>query len=75
MPRPYRETITRNTSTNGLIRASKSESVRQLYARLGPEEFYRRRLDWLQANGKQVSYGRLIAYLRGAGIVIPPHTL
>src|SRR5262249_14395493 len=74
MPRPFRGTITRSTSTHQLIRASKSEFVRQLYARLGPAEFYRRRLDWLQSHGKTTSYVRLVAYLRGAGIGIPPHT-
>jgi hypothetical protein len=74
MPRPYRGTITRKTSANTLIRASKSQFIRQLYGRLGPEEFYRRRLDWLQANGKRTSYDRLVAYLRGAGVRISPRT-
>jgi hypothetical protein len=74
MPRPFRETITRSTSTNQLMRASKSQFVRQLYALLGPEEFYRRRLDWLQANQRRTSYDRLVAYLRGAGMSISPHT-
>ena len=74
MPRPYRGLITCKTNTNALIRASKSEFVRQLYARLGPEEFYRRRLEWLQANRKKTSYDRLVAYLRGVGLEISPHT-
>jgi hypothetical protein len=74
MPRPYRGTITIKTSTNALIRASKSEFIRQLYAQLGPDEFYRRRLDWLQVNKKKTSYDRLVAYLRGAGLEVPPHT-
>jgi hypothetical protein len=74
MPRPFRGAITRSTSPIQLIRASKSEFVRQLYARLGPEDFYRRRLNWLQANGKETCYVRLVAYLRGAGIRISPHT-
>jgi hypothetical protein len=54
--------------THTLIRYSKDRYIRQLYARLGPEEFYRRRLDWLAANGKQASYDRLFAYLAKAGI-------
>ena len=37
--------------------------MRQLCARLGPEELYRRRLAWLAANGKRASYDRLVAYL------------
>jgi hypothetical protein len=74
MPRPFRETITKATTTNQLIRAGKSLFVRQLYARLGPEEFYRRRLDWLKANDKKTSCGRLLAYLRKAGIEVSPHT-
>ena len=57
MPRPNRGTITSKTSTNALIRASKSEFIRSVYARLGPKEFYRRRLERLQANGKATSYG------------------
>jgi hypothetical protein len=74
MPRPYRGTITGRTSKNELIRASKRKFLRQLYARLGPEEFYRRRLDWLQANGKKTSYARLVAYLGRVGIDVSPHT-
>jgi hypothetical protein len=74
MSRPFREMITRSTTTNQLIRASKSQFVRQLYARLGPEEFYRRRLDWLQSHEKTSSYDRLIAYLRRVGLEVSPHT-
>jgi hypothetical protein len=51
-----------------LLRQSKDEYIRKLYARLGPEEFYRRRLEWLFANGKWKSYDRLVAYLEKAGI-------
>jgi hypothetical protein len=38
--------------------------VRRLYARPGPEEFYRRRLAWLASIGKRTSHDRLVAYLR-----------
>jgi hypothetical protein len=62
------------TSTNALIPASKSEFIRQLYARLGPAEFYRRRLEWLRANGNKTSYDRLVANLHSAGIEVSPHT-
>jgi hypothetical protein len=71
MPRPYRAQKAGRSSpasTNGLIHQAKDQYVRQLYARLGPEEFYRRRLEWLAANGKRTSYDRLIAYLAKAGI-------
>jgi hypothetical protein len=40
----------------------------QLYARLGPAAFYRRRLVWLAEHGKWMSYHRLAAYLERAGI-------
>jgi hypothetical protein len=45
-----------------------------LYRRLGPEEFYRRRLEWLAANGKTTSYHRLVVYLkeRRLNVPIPP---
>jgi hypothetical protein len=74
MPRPFRGIITRRSSDATLIRAEKSLFVQQLYARLGPAEFYRRRLAWLVANGKRASSARLIAYLQRAGIDILPHT-
>jgi hypothetical protein len=38
--------------------------ARGLYRRLGPEEFYRRRLEWLAAHGKTTWYNRLVASLR-----------
>ena len=69
MPRPYRaQKSGKLTRTSCLIRQSKDQYIRQLYARLGPEEFYRRRLAWLAANGKRTSYNRLLAYLDKAGI-------
>src|SRR4051794_1521242 len=68
MPRPFRDQITRRTTTHELIRAGKSQYIRALYARLGPEEFYRRRCEWLLANGKTTSYQRLRAYLDARGI-------
>jgi hypothetical protein len=74
MPRPFRGIITRRSSDGTLIHADKSRFIRQLYARLGPAEFYRRRLAWLAANGRWTSYNRLIAYLERAGIDILPHT-
>jgi hypothetical protein len=55
--------------TCSLIRRSKDQYVRQLYARLGPEEFYRRRLAWLAANAKWTSYDRLVDWLRERGLV------
>jgi hypothetical protein len=54
-----------------LIRAGKSEFIRQLYARLGPREFYERRLAWLEANQKWTSYHRLLDYLEPLGLVDP----
>ncbi len=72
MPRPYRGTITGRSSTGELIRADKDRFIRQLYARLGPAEFWRRRLDRLARHGKRTSYNRLIAYLKRAGIEISP---
>jgi hypothetical protein len=74
MPRLYRGTIAGRSSVGGLIRADKDRFIRQLYARLGPEEFWRRRLEWLARNGKRTSYNRLVAYLRREGIEIsdPP---
>jgi hypothetical protein len=69
LPRPYRaQKSGKSNLTHTLIRHSKDQYVRQLYARLGPEEFYRRRLEWLAANGKWTSYHRLVAYLAKAGI-------
>ena len=69
LPRPYRAQKSGNSNlTHTLIRHSKDQYIRQLYARLGPEEFYRRRLAWLAANGKRTSYNRLLAYLDKAGI-------
>jgi hypothetical protein len=70
MPRPYRGTITSRSTVGELIRADKDRFIRQLYAQLGPEEFWRRRLEWLARNGKRTSYDRLMAYLRRAGIEI-----
>ena len=74
MPRPFRGIITRRSSDATLIHADKSRFIRQLYARLGPEEFYHRRLAWLAAHGRWTSYHRLIAYVERAGIDILPHT-
>jgi hypothetical protein len=69
VPRPFRhQAAGRSNSTSLLIRADKDRFIRQLYARLGPEEFYRRRLEWLAANGKWRSYDLLVAYLAKAGI-------
>ena len=69
MPRPYQaQRPGKSSLTSSLIRQSKDQYVRQLYARLGPEEFYRRRLAWLAANGKRASYDRLVAYLAKTGI-------
>jgi hypothetical protein len=56
MPRPLRKTITERSSVSELIRADKDRFIRQLYARLGPAEFWRRRLLWLDANGKATSF-------------------
>jgi hypothetical protein len=74
MPRPFRGTITGRSSVGDLIRADKDRFIRQLYAQLGPAEFWRRRLDWLARNGKRTSYDRLRAYLEREGIEIsdPP---
>jgi hypothetical protein len=47
--------------------------VRRFYAQLGSEEFYRRRLNWLQANGEATSYARLSGYLRRIKLDIFPH--
>jgi hypothetical protein len=37
--------------------------------RLGPVEFYARRLDWLYSRGKMHSYDRLVARLRAEGLL------
>jgi hypothetical protein len=68
MPSPFRGIITKRTSDATLIRADKSQRIRRLYAQLGPEEFYRRRLTWLARNKKRTSYVGLVDYLRRAGI-------
>jgi hypothetical protein len=69
LPRPYRTQKSGKSSlTYCLIRQSKDQYARQLYTRLGPEEFYRRRLAWLAANGKNTSHNRLLGYLAKAGI-------
>ena len=72
MPRPHRAQITERSSVKELIRAGNDQYIRQLYARLGPEEFWRRRLEWLARNGKRTSYDRLVAYLKRIGICVPP---
>jgi hypothetical protein len=54
--------------THRPIRAYKDRFIRQLYACLGPEEFYRRRLKLLAANGKSTSCARLSGYLAKARI-------
>jgi hypothetical protein len=68
MPRPFRGSIDGRTGVGKLIRASKSEFIRRLYAGLGPEEFYRRRLQWLFENGKRTSYVRLAVWVRRKGL-------
>jgi hypothetical protein len=70
MPRPFRDQITCKSTVQELIRADKSQYIRTLYARLGPEKFYRRRLQWLRDTGKQVSCDRLIAFLKPRRIEI-----
>jgi hypothetical protein len=66
----FRGTINGRSSDRTLIRADKDRFIRELYARLGPAEFYRRRLTWLAENGKWTSYHRLVAYLERRGIEI-----
>ncbi len=73
MPKPFRGQISGSSSTGMLIRWSKDVWCRGLYRRLGPEEFYRRRLAWLQAHGKTTSYNRLVAYLAKRGIDVYSH--
>jgi hypothetical protein len=70
MPRPFRHQSASKSATGELIRESKDVFICGLYRRLGPEEFYRRRLAWLAANQKWTSYKRLVAYLRREGIDI-----
>lgn len=72
MAKPFRGAITGRSSTGTLIRADKGRFARQLYARLGPAEFYRRRAAWLLEHGEATSYARLMAYLECAGIDIGP---
>jgi hypothetical protein len=70
LPRPFRaQKSGKSNLTHTLIRHSKDQYIRQLYARLGPEEFYRRRLAWLAANGKWTSHRRLIVYLGERGLM------
>jgi len=73
MPKPFRGQISVSSSTGMLIRWSKDVWCRGLYRRLGPEEFYRRRLAWLQAHGKTTSYNRLVAYLAKREIDVYSH--
>ncbi len=69
MPKPFRRTVARRTGPEAKARAAKNDRyVRGLYHRVGPVEFYRRRLCWLVENGKWVSYIRLVSYLRRKGI-------
>jgi hypothetical protein len=69
MPRPYRRTVARRSSPEAKARAGKNDAyIRGLYHRLGPVQFWTRRLNWLVHNGKWVSYIRLVAYLRRNGI-------
>jgi hypothetical protein len=71
MPRPFRNTITGRSAVGELIRADKDRFIRQLYALLGPEEFWQRRLVGLARNGKRTSYDWLMAYLQRKRIEIP----
>ena len=53
MPRPCRrQNPGKPNATNTSIRLGKDQYIREQYAKLGPEEIYRRRLAWLAANGK-----------------------
>jgi hypothetical protein len=70
MPRPHRFNSAGRSIDGELIRADKDRFVRQLYRRLGPAEFWRRRLVWLAVNGKRTSFFRLVAYLQREGIDI-----
>jgi hypothetical protein len=69
MPKPYECTGSRSSSPDVKARARKNDSyIRGLYHRVGPAEFWRRRLCWLVENGRWVSYIRLVAYLRRKGL-------
>src|SRR5262245_2089382 len=69
MPKPFRRTVARRASPEAKARAAKNDAyIRGLYHRVGPVVFWRRRLQWLVANAKWVSYIRLVAYLRRNGI-------
>jgi hypothetical protein len=70
LPRPFRaQKSGKSNLTRTLIRQGKDQYIRQLYARLGPEDFYRRRLAWLSANGKWTSYNRLVVHLSKHGLM------
>ena len=61
MPKPFRRTVARRSSPEAKARAAKNDTyMRGLYHRVGPAEFWRRRLCWLVENGKWVSYIRLV---------------
>jgi hypothetical protein len=69
MAEPHRRTVARRSSPEAKARAGKNDAyIRGLYHRVGPAEFWRRRLCWLVENGKWVSYIRLIGYLRRKGL-------
>jgi hypothetical protein len=69
MPAPLRRIVSRRSSPEAKARAAKNDRyIRGLYHRLGPVEFWRRRLCWLVESGKWVAYIRLVAYLRRKGI-------
>jgi hypothetical protein len=70
MPRPFRHQSAGKSATGALIWESKDVFIRGLYRRLGPEQFYARRLAWLAAHQKWTSHARLVAYLQREGIDI-----
>jgi len=65
MPKPLREQGGKSQYTGrGKDRCWCDNVQRSLYRYLGPEEFYRRRYEWLERNHKDTCADRLFLYLR-----------
>ncbi len=78
MPKPFRRTVARRSSLDTKARAAKNDrSVRGLYHRVGPAEFWHRRLCWLVENGKWVvtaRIGRSASFAHDRGLTIRVNT-
>ena len=69
MPKPFRGQLSSSSSTGMLIRADKDRWCRAWYRRLGPTEFFRRRLEWLRITGKRHLTAGFSPIWRNAGSI------